>query len=379
MPPLRRYYRGANLVAVRESPSGSPAATRYYHFDTQGTTQCLTDATGAVTDRFASDAWGVQVKKTGSSINRQWYIGARGYSTESPNLSYVRARWVNANLASWLARDPAVPCPSYRYVAGRPTALTDPSGLWVCEAGRVTRNRYLSHQIDPTVLRAGRFSFAAYTEFSAYADITCRREKSDKPCPCADLIPIIKREFTFCQAYQGLVASRLALEGQHNYINLTTWCPDNKDNNPWEKKRDVNNQTCIKTTWRYGGQIRYYALAPKKIQENCKLRVCMADLAGFGYRRGTRIRPDTKCSTNATTQPPKPTIQAIPLENAALPFWWHLVFATWLCHANTGKAATADQHALVWGAKWRLYEDAGNVKLAPFDLGPESTLKVDWL
>ena len=52
---------------------------RYYHFDHQGTTQCLTDETGAVTDRFASNAWGVQVKRTGTSINRQWYIGNSGY------------------------------------------------------------------------------------------------------------------------------------------------------------------------------------------------------------------------------------------------------------------------------------------------------------
>jgi hypothetical protein len=39
---------------------------------TRRTTQCLTDISGAVTDRFASDAWGVQVKRTGTSINRHW-------------------------------------------------------------------------------------------------------------------------------------------------------------------------------------------------------------------------------------------------------------------------------------------------------------------
>jgi hypothetical protein len=57
---LRTYFRGHTLAAVREQPVGGNASTRYYHFDTQGTTQCLTDATGAVTDRFACDAWGVQ-------------------------------------------------------------------------------------------------------------------------------------------------------------------------------------------------------------------------------------------------------------------------------------------------------------------------------
>ncbi len=46
-----------------------------YHFDHQGTVQCLTDMQGNVTDRFASDAWGVPVKRTGTSLNRQWYVG----------------------------------------------------------------------------------------------------------------------------------------------------------------------------------------------------------------------------------------------------------------------------------------------------------------
>ncbi len=87
---LRTYYRGYNLVAMRDVPA---ATTRYYHFDHQGTTQCLTDSTGAVTDRFASDAWGNQVKRTGSSINRQWYIGNWGYYRQVDQvLDYVRAR-----------------------------------------------------------------------------------------------------------------------------------------------------------------------------------------------------------------------------------------------------------------------------------------------
>src|SRR5205823_4638050 len=54
---LRSYYRGFMLEAMRDEGAG---ANRYYRFDHQGTTQALTDSTGAVTDRFASDAWGVQ-------------------------------------------------------------------------------------------------------------------------------------------------------------------------------------------------------------------------------------------------------------------------------------------------------------------------------
>ena len=75
---LRRYFRGRKLNTMEDVVAGKKYV---YHFDHQGSTQALTDATtGAVTDRFASDAWGVPVKRTGTSLNRNWYIGNSGYS-----------------------------------------------------------------------------------------------------------------------------------------------------------------------------------------------------------------------------------------------------------------------------------------------------------
>src|SRR3989449_6481480 len=86
---------------------GVAGQSRYYHFDHQGTTQCLTDGTGAVTDRFASDAWGAQVKRTGGSINRHWYVGNLGYYREIDRKNdYVRARWSAPAIAVWLSVDP---------------------------------------------------------------------------------------------------------------------------------------------------------------------------------------------------------------------------------------------------------------------------------
>jgi hypothetical protein len=46
---LRTYYRGSNLATLRDDVAQQ---SRVYHFDHQGTTQCLTDATGTVTDRL---------------------------------------------------------------------------------------------------------------------------------------------------------------------------------------------------------------------------------------------------------------------------------------------------------------------------------------
>src|SRR5438067_11473845 len=104
---LRTYYRGHSLVAMRDEVAHQ---NRYYHFDQQGTTQALTDSTGAVTDRFASDAWGVQVKRTGSSINRQWYVGNLGYARQVDQaLDYVRERYLDVARGRWLSREPVRP------------------------------------------------------------------------------------------------------------------------------------------------------------------------------------------------------------------------------------------------------------------------------
>jgi len=56
MPALRRYYRGDELIAMRDVQA---ATTRYYRFDAQGTTQCLTNEAGVVTDRSALTGTGM--------------------------------------------------------------------------------------------------------------------------------------------------------------------------------------------------------------------------------------------------------------------------------------------------------------------------------
>jgi len=126
---LRSYYRGHSLVSMRD---GQASASRYYHFDAQGTTQCLTNEAGAVTDRFSADAWGVEVRRTGASINRHWYVGDRGYLRDTADSTYVRRRMSIPELGRWMSRDPLHYSPEpdpYMYVRNKPALYTDPSGL----------------------------------------------------------------------------------------------------------------------------------------------------------------------------------------------------------------------------------------------------------
>ena len=100
---LRRYFRGRKLNTMEDVVAGKKYV---YHFDHQGSTQALTDATtGAVTDRFASDAWGVPVKRTGTTSNSYWYLGNRRVSelsagvaqTGGAALDLMRGRQLNSS------------------------------------------------------------------------------------------------------------------------------------------------------------------------------------------------------------------------------------------------------------------------------------------
>ncbi len=138
---LRRNYRGSTLAGMVDVATGE---RRNYFFDHQGTVQCLTDMQGNVTDRFASDAWGVPVKRTGTSLNRQWYVGNLGYYRQVDQaLDYVRARWLDNGQANWLSRDIHPRQLSYAYGGQRPSWATDPTGWW-CEAPPKTAAQRLS-------------------------------------------------------------------------------------------------------------------------------------------------------------------------------------------------------------------------------------------
>lgn len=126
--PVRRYYRGHTLAAMRDVWAGSAS---YYHFNHQGTTQCLSGSAGDVTGRFSSDSWGVEAKLAGSTINRHWYVGNLGYyrGMNSP-WAYVRARWLRSMSGSWFSEDPiASGAQQYLYAENNPAARVEPSGL----------------------------------------------------------------------------------------------------------------------------------------------------------------------------------------------------------------------------------------------------------
>jgi RHS repeat-associated protein len=109
--------------------------TSYYHYDGLGSTLCLTDANGNVTDQYAYTAFGeaVDTGAANPTTNPFRYVGREGYYFDADSADYyVRARTYRPALARWLSEDPIAydshDKSPYEYVASRPTFATDPTG-----------------------------------------------------------------------------------------------------------------------------------------------------------------------------------------------------------------------------------------------------------
>ena len=98
-----RYTYGDRIVSQTRDVSTTPA-TSYYGFDAHGNITFLTDASGAVTDSYDHDAWGILVASTGSTPNTRLYAGEEF----DPDLGLInlRARLYDPRTGRFLTLDP---------------------------------------------------------------------------------------------------------------------------------------------------------------------------------------------------------------------------------------------------------------------------------
>jgi RHS repeat-associated protein len=115
--------------------------TSYYHYDGLGSTLCLTDENGDVTDNYAYMAFGEEVDTGAANPTRNpfRYIGREGYYRDADTGDYyIRARTYSPALARWLSEDPIGykgGMNVYAYVAGNHTSNLDPEGLAAVPGG----------------------------------------------------------------------------------------------------------------------------------------------------------------------------------------------------------------------------------------------------
>jgi len=122
-------YTVVNGEVLSENRDG---VERDYLPDTQGNTIGLLDNTQTITDTFSYYPYGEVVSRTGTTATPFQFLGTLGYYRDSASRTYVRARTLNTAQGRWMTQDPigfkGGDVNLYRYVANRPTVLTDPSG-----------------------------------------------------------------------------------------------------------------------------------------------------------------------------------------------------------------------------------------------------------
>ena len=117
-----------NLISQVRSSTSS-----FYHFDGLGSTDCLTNVAGSVTDTYLSDAFGNPIEAGQLTSNPFRYFGRIGYQYDSDvTLYYLRARYYDDKSGRFLTRDSLIERvlrTLYAYVLNNPTNYADPSGF----------------------------------------------------------------------------------------------------------------------------------------------------------------------------------------------------------------------------------------------------------
>ena len=124
-----RYEYGDDLLRM----VGTGGASSYYLYDGLGSTRQLTDVSGAVTDSYLYDAYGVGLARTGSTANSFLFQGQQ-YDAASGTY-YLRARYYDQSSGRFISQDPfdgnsddPISLHRYLYANDDPADNSDPSG-----------------------------------------------------------------------------------------------------------------------------------------------------------------------------------------------------------------------------------------------------------
>ena len=122
------YSYGDDLISQTQGTT-----THYYHYDGLGSTRALSDASGALTDTYAYDAFGELLQQTGTTENHYRFAGEQ-YDAGLDQY-YLRARYYDQGVGrftqqdTWMGRDSdPITLHKYLYANSDPANHTDPTG-----------------------------------------------------------------------------------------------------------------------------------------------------------------------------------------------------------------------------------------------------------
>ena len=131
-----RYVHGIGLISREDAASGDLSV---YHYDPRGSTVALTNAAGAVTDRYAYDPYGAVAGRQGSTPNPFTYNGRDGVFDDGDGFYYMTARYYIPSLGRFAQQEPLYrgsllrpqSLNRYAFAEGNPIDRIDPRGeLW---------------------------------------------------------------------------------------------------------------------------------------------------------------------------------------------------------------------------------------------------------
>ena len=122
--PLNYYVYGLGLVSRIDAAEKA----RHYLFDFRGSTVAMTDSAQVMTHRYAYGPYGEDIAAVEEDRNSFRYVGRLGVQYEIGDFYYMRARYYDAEVGSFLSIDPVWSFNKYRYADGNPMAWVDPAG-----------------------------------------------------------------------------------------------------------------------------------------------------------------------------------------------------------------------------------------------------------
>jgi len=154
----RTYAYGLQRISENQQIS-SAWTPSFYGYDGHGNVRFLTNSSGAITDSYDYDAFGMPIRTSGTTSNQFLYSGERYDS--SIGLYDLRARYLNQATGRFWARDPVwgkfccgLSWNPYIYVTQNPVNAIDPTGRTAIEevdidnASITFSNHGLAHLIE---------------------------------------------------------------------------------------------------------------------------------------------------------------------------------------------------------------------------------------
>ena len=130
----RSYLYGHDLISQRQ-PLGGVWTTHFYGYDGHGNVRFLTGASGAVTDTYYNDSFGLPLSSSGATPNDYRFAGEQ--FDADLGLEYLRARYRDPSRGRFRSSDPfqgmnedPLSLHKYVYASNDPINKKDPSGMF---------------------------------------------------------------------------------------------------------------------------------------------------------------------------------------------------------------------------------------------------------